>query len=137
MSQIILTKIERDLMEAWISLTTGALTLVCALLFGIIAIKSKRRTLPRNSIVGIRLVSTLKSDEAWKASHQKTWGISALSSAIFLIGGLLLIFPEKTTEARYILITAVTYGSLIPLLAIQGILANRAADQQLYRSKRV
>ncbi|CAB0972922.1 SdpI family protein [Corynebacterium diphtheriae] len=51
-------------MEAWIPPVTGVLTLVCALLFGIIAIKSKHRTLPRNSIVGIRLVSTLKSDEA-------------------------------------------------------------------------
>lgn len=125
---------ERGSIEAWIPPVTGVLTLVCALLFGIIAIKSKHRTLPRNSIVGIRLVSTLKSDEAWKASHQKTWGIPALSSAIFLIGGLLLIFPEKTTEARYVLVTAVTYGCLIPLLAIQGTLANRAANQQLQHS---
>lgn len=115
-------------MSLWIPIVTGVFTLLCALLFGVIAVRSKSGTLPRNSIVGIRLISTMQSDAAWKKAHQKTWMGTALISIIFFIGGITLLISGEITETYYATIVAVTFGSLVPILIIQGILAHKPAS---------
>ncbi|MHD0067318.1 SdpI family protein [Corynebacterium diphtheriae] len=120
-------------MSLWIPIVTGVFTLLCALLFGVIAVRSKSGTLPRNSIVGIRLISTMQSDAAWKKVHQKTWMGTALISIIFFIGGITLLISGEMTETYYATIIAVTIGSLVPILIIQGILAHKAASNKCFQ----
>ena len=119
-------------MALWIPIVTGVFTLLCALLFGAIAVRSRNGTLPRNSIVGIRLISTMQSDEAWKKAHQKTWVGTALIAIIFFIGGITLLLSGEMTETYYATIVAVTFCSIVPILIIQVILAHKAASLQLF-----
>lgn len=89
-------------MPIWIPLSIGVVTLVAAITFGLIADKSRRGTLPRNSMVGIRLPSTLQSDEAWEKAHRKTWAANALIALIFLIAqGLCLLGPMGWRKAAW------------------------------------
>ncbi|CAB0530733.1 hypothetical protein CIP101352_02341 [Corynebacterium diphtheriae] len=61
-------------------------------------------------------------------AHQKTWMGTALISIIFFIGGITLLISGEMTETYYATIIAVTIGSLVPILIIQGILAHKAAS---------
>ena len=73
----------------------------------------------------------MKSDEAWQAAHQKTWGITAFISLVFLIGGLILSISGNATENRYIAVSLITYGSPVPLLLAQLLLADKFAKEPL------
>lgn len=117
------------MLATWIPAVTGVFLLLCALIFGVIAEKSRRGTLPRNAIVGIRLMSTMQSDEAWQKAHQKTWIWMALLALIFSIGGLTLLLWREMTEVNYAVIRRLTGSVPIPILIIMGILAHKAASQ--------
>lgn len=116
-------------MPIWIPVTSGVINLLCAIAFGVIADKNRRGTLPRNSMIGIRLASTMRSDEAWGKAHRRTWMGSALIAIIFFIsGGLMLIQSREIAEARLVFITGLTIGSILLILIIQVILARKALD---------
>lgn len=113
-------------MPIWIPLSIGVVTLVAAVTFGLIADKSRRGTLPRNSMVGIRLPSTLQSDEAWEKAHRKTWAANALIALIFLIGASLMLFGANgMAESRLVMIAGLMVGAVTVVLIAQVMLVHK------------
>lgn len=114
-------------MSLWVPVVTGVFAWLCAIIFGVIADKSRRGSVPRNSVVGIRLPSTMQSDEAWVKAHRKTWTANALIAVIFFIGGgFMLLQSGEMSETPYLVAAAITFGSLVPILIIQVLVAQKA-----------
>lgn len=117
----------KEKMAVWITVLTGLLSLFCALLFALIAEKSRRGTLPRNPIVGIRLPSTMQSDEAWKVAHQRTWIGTALVALLFLVGSIFMLACWEITDISDAVVVAVILSAAVPVLVVQASCAKKAA----------
>ena len=70
----------------------GLLLIAAGALLALVAYRSRRGTLTRNWIVGIRTPTTLASDEAWDAAHRA--GARPLSIGAWgtVAAGILLLF---------------------------------------------
>lgn len=113
-----------DPMPLGTAIGLGLLLMATGALLAWVASRSRKGTLSRNWIVGIRTSATLASDEAWDAAHRA--GARALSIGgwgTLATGGLLLLRPSNGIG-----LTVISAG-LVWLLAWvfrAGYLGNRA-----------
>lgn len=88
--------------------------------------------LERNRGLGIRLRSTLASDDAWRRGHQAAapW---LLATAIFalamaaVIEIAVFVFGEQVPESAVGVAAVVGFGGILVLLGIAVLIAHRAA----------
>ena len=59
-----------------------------AMMLGAFAAMASRGSLPRNGMAGIRIPSTMASDEAWVAGHRAATGWLWASAAVVGLGGV-------------------------------------------------
>ncbi|EWS81810.1 hypothetical protein BF93_14975 [Brachybacterium phenoliresistens] len=78
-----------------------ALLLVVMVAAGVLLIWAARATasgrIGRNALVGIRLRSTMGSDEAWRAAHRRAERPMILAGVIAIASGLCALLPLPTT----------------------------------------
>ncbi len=86
----------------------------------------RRRSLPRNALLGVRTGSTTRSDTARYAAHEAATAFDALAGIWFLVGGLLAgLAGDSDGERAAILISAWAVGLVQRAVAV--IVAERAA----------
>ena len=102
----------------------GLVFTIAGAILGGIALLARAEKLPRNYFVGIRLPSTLRSQEAWLAAHRAAWAYMALSGALMIVAGVLVLINDDDPPAEWLLVTVV----VIPLLigAVKAHLVARA-----------
>ncbi|MBT8211915.1 MAG: SdpI family protein [Acidimicrobiia bacterium] len=83
--------------------------------------------LDRNWVVGIRIPSTLASDEAWDAGHRAAGRILILAGSAPIIGGALMLVVGWGRDTLAATIALVACGVLVGLVLISGRVADRAA----------
>ncbi len=113
-------------MDYAISLFLGLVLLVSGAGVAYISYRAASGALGRNKMAGIRIPSTMRSDEAWLAGHRAAFWPSVFGSGQAMFGGLLLLFgpgPESTT-----LIVLVVSGVLVASMAVATIMASSAAN---------
>lgn len=81
-----------------------------------------QRRLPRNRWAGIRLPSTMASDEAWRAAHEASAGPLGVSGGIMLLGGLAVAVSGLDNPVGRVAVALTLVGSFAALVA-----ATRAA----------
>ena len=100
----------------------GMFVIASGIAVSVVAILGRAGKLPRNHFVGIRLPSTLRSDEAWLAAHRASWPYSFGAGAVTLIYGVrLALEPEDDSLVVPFLVVL-----LVTLLA-GAVVAHRAA----------
>ena len=82
--------------------------------------------LPRNLVAGIRIPSTLRSDEAWDAGHRAAASALTVAGAAPLALGVYAASTRKDPESRSVLTRAGT-AWLLGWLGLATFRANRAA----------
>jgi len=82
--------------------------------------------LPRNVVAGIRIPSTLRSDEAWDAGHRAAASALTVAGAGPLAVGVYAVSTRKHPESQSVL-TRVSTGWLLGWLGLATFRANRAA----------
>jgi uncharacterized membrane protein len=82
--------------------------------------------LPRNIFAGIRIPSTLRSDEAWRAGHRAA--ASALTTAGFgpIVVAVIVAVKSPGLEARTVL-SRIATGWLLGWIGLATVQASRAA----------
>ena len=85
--------------------------------------------LPRNLLAGIRIPSTMRSDEAWRSGHKaasKSLTVAGLGPVLAALATMVASFNEPDTKAEKVLFR-VGAGWLLGWLAFATVQANRAA----------
>lgn len=114
-----------DLMPLGTAIGLGLLLMVTGVLLAVVASRSRRGTLPRNWIVGIRTSATLASDEAWNAAHRA--GARALSIGAwgtFGTGALILL---RLSNGIGLAVVTIGLVWLLAWVLRAGCLGDRAA----------
>lgn len=81
-----------------------------------------QRRLPRNRWAGIRLPSTMASDDAWCAAHEASAGPLGVSGGIMVLGGLAVAVSGLDNPFGRVALALAVVGSLSAMVA-----ATRAA----------
>lgn len=103
----------------------GALLIAAGALLAVVAIRSRRGSLPRNWIVGIRSTSTLASDAAWVAAHRAAAPSLAFGSVGSVVAGIALAFRPSNRVGLAIVLVGLVW--LLTFVVAGGYLGNRAA----------
>lgn len=109
----------------------GAVVMVIA---GVVtaAVAGAARTghLGRNHVAGIRLPSTMRSDEAWRAAHRAGFWPTVLGGAAAVVGGLVAVVLDLLDEpdAAAVVVLAAA-GVLLVAVLVGGVAGVRAARQ--------
>jgi uncharacterized membrane protein len=82
--------------------------------------------LPRQHWAGIRLPSTMRSDQTWRAAHRAGGPWLAAGGLVSVIGGvgLLLVRPTAAVASQ---VSLVLVGALLVLVLLGGTVGVRAA----------
>lgn len=85
--------------------------------------------LGRNTVAGIRLPSTMRSDEAWHAAHVAGYGPTAAGGIVAVAAGLLAALVAIGDDESSIAAGLVLGGGLVllALVVIGGVVGVRAA----------
>lgn len=89
--------------------------------------QAARGELDRNWVAGIRITSTLASDEAWQAGHRAAGRFLVLAGIAPLLGGIAMIVVGWGRDELAATIALVACGVLVTLVLIAGRVADRAA----------
>ena len=71
---------------------------ILAAVFGSLGVLGAVERLPRNSIAGIRVKSTMSSDEAWREAHRAAAPTLLADAAICLVIGVALLVVDNASE---------------------------------------
>jgi uncharacterized membrane protein len=109
--------------SAW---SLGLLWLVVGVVIGRVGWLGGKGRLPRQHWAGIRLPSTMRSDETWRAAHRAggPWLVAAGLATALGGAGLLLTRPAAGTAAR---VSVALIAVLLILLLVGGTIGVRAA----------
>lgn len=81
----------------------------------------------RNDLIGIRLWSTLFSDEAWRAGHRAgvfySWLLAAVATLSLAVGIWLIQWEPPPSD---LIVSFYTFGTLIAFLGVTGLMILRA-----------
>lgn len=102
----------------------GLILAGAGLLIGWMGNMQRNGTLKRNPMMGIRIPSTMASDEAWDAGHRAAAATTIASGGVLLVGGLAVVAMGPSAAGVGIGITTVATVVLTLLSAVQ---AHRAA----------
>lgn len=101
---------------------------IALLLMAIVAEVAARGHLPRNGFVGIRIPSTLRTDEGWLAGHRAAAPVSWIGFAISMVLGGATWFVSSSWFLPLTLILAFVSVALFVTVIIVTSKAARAAD---------
>lgn len=103
-------------------------TIICAV-FVATAWAAGTGRLKRNQLVGIRTPASMRSDQAWVAAHRAALRLTPLYLLIGAVVAIALVSAVATAASPgpVILIGAIGYGVLVPVLIVTAIVAGRAA----------
>ena len=90
----------------------GLVLLIAGVIVAGIALLGRVGKLPRNYFVGIRLPSTMRSDEAWVAAHRVAWPYILVTAILITISGVFFLLNPDEPPAEWVLITVI----LVPLV---------------------
>ena len=109
--------------SAW---SLGLLWLVVGVVIARIGWLGVKGRLPRQHWAGIRLPSTMRSDETWRAAHRAggPWLVAGGLVGVLGGAGLLLVRPTATVAAEASLVVV---GALLVLFLVAGTFGVRAA----------
>lgn len=112
------------------ALWMGALWLVAGTLVGIVGWAAARDRLPRQHWAGIRLPSTVRSDDAWYAAHRAGGPIIESGGALVASMGLLLMVFRPDGNATTLVSLFLAVGLLVAVGggAVVGVRATRTAS---------
>lgn len=100
----------------------GIILVITGLLLTGIGLVGRAGRLPRNHFVGIRLPSTMRSDDAWLAAHRASWPFTVVAGILMAILGLDMLMDPEQPPPEWVLLAVV----LSPLL-IAAVKAHMAA----------
>lgn len=96
-----------------------------------VARRGRDGRLRRNELVGLRTRATLSSDEAWLAAHRASYGASATSGLIAILGGAFTLLARSNGAlAAVVTLTCVAILALTFWGAYQGNRAARAVHDE-------
>lgn len=101
---------------------TGWLLIVAGGVVGTVGVLGRSGRLPRNRLVGIRLRSTMTSDEAWAAAHRASWLYTLSAGIVMALFGIARSVNPHDAPSAWMFLAVV----VVPLLA-GGVSAHRAA----------
>jgi hypothetical protein len=108
------------------SLQLGILWLVAGIVIGVVGWAGATGRLPRQHWAGIRLPSTVRSDEAWEAAHDAGGPIMESGGALVATVGLLLIVFRPNDDNTTLVSMFLAAGLLVAVVA-GGVVGVRAA----------
>ncbi len=108
-------------------LVTGLALLLGGLVVAIGGWLGLREKLRRNSFLGIRLPSTMRSDAAWRAAHV-AGGPLTIASGIMMAGGGLLVLWRPDSETLGLVILGISALVLVAGASIGVRAANAEPD---------
>lgn len=82
--------------------------------------------LPRNILAGIRIPSTMRSDEAWRAGHRAASSALTVAGLGPVVAAGVVVVTRPSHEARTVLLRTAN-GWLLGWVALATIRASRAA----------
>lgn len=92
----------------------SVLMLVAAVVLYWVADAAASGKLKRNYLAGIRVESTMVSEGAWRAAHQRARGGMRVAALIALVTGLLTLIPADPSVTGLIL----SIGCILMLVAV-------------------
>src|SRR5699024_5426497 len=98
---------------------------VTGIVIAIIQRRTRAEGARRSGFIGIRIPSTLTSDEAWRAGHQAASTPMLMSALTFIGGGILAAFIRAPSTQNVVVIGAVSV--CLFLLFLSAVAANRCA----------
>lgn len=102
----------------------GVVLLGAAVVVFIVGRMSAAGTLPRNWMVGIRVPSTLASDEAWETAHKAGGWLMQLAAIGPLIAGIVTLFRPSGETAVVAIFAGLIW--LVLFVIASGFAARRA-----------
>lgn len=108
------------------TLLIGTLWLVAGTGIALVGVAGARERLPRQHWAGIRLPSTMKSDDAWIAAHKAGASWLVAGGVVPAVGGLLLLLARPSDEVSAVLSLAAA-AWMLALVCIAGVIGVRAA----------
>ena len=99
--------------------------IITGILLGIIQWRAASSGARRSGAAGIRLPSTLASDEAWRAGHRAAAKHMRLAAAAFIAGGIAALIFRTSSLQEDTLMVATGVGVLFLIRA--AVVANRHA----------
>lgn len=103
--------------------TTMAVAVLCAgITFG-----ASRGKISSNSAIGIRTYATQRNESAWVDAHRAAAHIIVPSSAVVLIGGVIVSSGVTRSWGQLEIQGAVLLGLLVVSIIVAAIVAQRAA----------
>ncbi|MDJ0961754.1 MAG: SdpI family protein [Acidimicrobiia bacterium] len=117
-----------DPMPLGVAIGMGLLLIVTGGLLAVVARRSRRGTLPRNWIVGIRTRATLASEAAWEAAHRAAATALAIGAGGTTLAGLLVLFRPSNGVGLAIISIGLVW-LLVGVMA-GGYVGTRAARQE-------
>lgn len=113
-----------ETMDTGEALLGGIVLIGAAVLLFVIGRMSAAGTLKRNWIVGIRVKSTLESDEAWETAHKAGGWMLQLSALGPLIAGIVTLFRPSGEIAVFAIFAGLIWMLLFVIAS--GFAARRA-----------
>ena len=114
-----------DLMPLGVAIGLGVLLIATGLLLAVVAYRSRRGSLPRNWIVGIRSRTTLASDGAWDAAHRAAAPSLLAGAWGSIIAGVALL--SRPSNGLGLAVTSIGLVWLLGWVLRGGYVCNRAA----------
>lgn len=115
------------MVATWEQLFLGVVVLAAGVVMLLLAYWSRRGTVPRNGLWGIRIASTQASEAAWRQSHASTWGYAAASAVVLLLDALVILLLSEPSEELLAVVALAPWVLLVPLVALWGYKAHRVA----------
>ncbi len=116
-----------DPMPLVVALALGFVMIVSGLLVAWIAVRAANGRLGRNHLAGMRMQSTMSSDDAWLAGHQAARSATLAAAGASILSGVIVLFrPSNALGMTTILVGC---GLLVALVGVGAFRANRAAAQ--------
>lgn len=97
-----------------------------AILVLVVTWLAARGTLPLNPVAGLRMASTMRSPDAWRAGHRAALPTVGVTTAIVLIASI-VAFTDLGDVDRMVTIVLGCAGVLVAGMIIACVFASRAA----------
>lgn len=107
------------------SIFLGLLFMACGTGIGYISYQTARGAIGRNRSRGIRIASTMASEEGWAAGHRAALVPSLLAAGQMVLCGILLLFTSGDDSTKLIILAS--SALLVVGIAFATLLANQAA----------